>query len=303
MDFPKNFKIKQKYFLLISISGLLIAGNVMGVVLVPDIITLYLYEKGIRITDSSVLYNDGYRNSICWDGICYVLRKYESVTFYKTNKKDILNEKEWRENWYSNTEGCEDYLIEEKRWLTKDKIIFENSNEYKKIHQRIGVVATRSERKKIWDEISQMRTIYINMLGYHSYNNSQCWISSKSYQNVYIKDIINNALYSKTILLSTSTRQLGSGYHSAQTFAVDLKKGIYVEIQGEPPDVLSEQFIFLHKQEHEQKILRVEKQLVLLERTRTLLIILLLVDIIAIGFISIKNNKRRKETGIIESGL
>ncbi|MCK5590841.1 MAG: hypothetical protein KAI72_02690, partial [Candidatus Pacebacteria bacterium] len=272
---------------------------------------IILYEDGKKVEHSQIFHNMDFQHPVCEEGTCSVGQQYSSVTFYKTKESKILDYSEWTDNFYLDKKGCESYVTKKDNF-NSDLVNFKQTDEYKKIIEKSGKDPFVAERENV-SEIREKRIAYMNKMGHSWYYNPECEMPSlyfRNYGDVYLKNLRKNAVYSTTILLPAPEGgepaplgQLGGMIGTPRTLAIDLDKGRYVEIQGEISDIFPEQLFLSKKQEVENTNLKIQKNLVLLGQIRKILIILLLIDIIAIGFISIKSNKRRKKTEIIEMEL
>ena len=306
MNFSKNFKIKRKYILFILIFNFLLASNALGVFFASS--RIILYEDGKKVEHSQIFQDKDFQRPVCEKGICNVGQQYSSVTFHKTKESKILDYSEWTDNFYLDKKGCESYVTKKDNF-NSDLVNFKQTDEYKKIIEKSGKDPFVAERENV-SEIREKRIAYMNKMGHSWYYNPECEMPSlylRNYEDVYLKNLKKNAVYSITILLPPSERcehNPPQGMMGCpKTLAIDLDKERYVEIQGEIPDVFPEQLFLSEKQEVENTNLKIQKNLVLLGQIKNILIGLLLVDIILIGFISIKSNKKGKEIKIIEAEL
>ncbi|KPJ70400.1 hypothetical protein AMJ51_02055 [Microgenomates bacterium DG_75] len=199
-----------------------------------------LYEEGKRITDSSVFHDKGNQTPVCKKGICYIGQQYEVVTFYKTDKEDVLNYNEWVDNWYLTHEGCEGFATKEDE-IYKALEKWRQSDEYLKTQKRVSQTSDMNERERLWEELKPKRSAFMKEKGFEFYDNPECeQIDFSDYGELYLNGLKEKAFYSKTISFPPPEGGLkgycngeicmGGRIGTPRTLKVDLKKGTYEEV-------------------------------------------------------------------------
>lgn len=194
---------------------------------------ILIYENGKRITDNSIIHDRNYGNPVCKKGRCLVGQQYEVVTFFKTNRNDILSHEEWTKNWYLTHEGCEGFSNHEDA-IRKALEEWRNTSEYKEAHLRIIQANDVDERQKIWNGLEPAKIVFMKSKGFDFFDNPECKkIDSSDYFNVYMEEIKEKAIYSVTASLPPPEGGAGCGYPGCiggrvgnhRTLKVDIQQG------------------------------------------------------------------------------
>lgn len=224
--------MNKKVLLLLIFTFILFPKLAYAVVFEHD--TVYLFENGKKITDSSVIWN----SEICFSGVCDIGQQHEPVTLYKTSETNLLPFEQWKTQYYQEHEGCEGYLTygAEINKLWSDYI---KSPEYKELYEAASKEAIAKKVKGPGPYVSkithQAGIEYIRSKGYSFYEQDICKININTYQQS-LKDLA--LLATKKIVFDPgpATGGMGCGnpciggiIGTRRTYNLDIANGKFIQ--------------------------------------------------------------------------
>lgn len=225
MSHIKRIKRKRLFIIFFFFIFLSSCVKVNGVI-IPDNKVIVL-ENGTPIIDGSVIINKNYSRPICTKE-CYIGLQYDKVTFYKVKESNVLTSSQWLDKQYLDTAGCESYVTKKYNFY-KDLDAFKQTKEYKDLLPANAIHLTNPELQNR-DKIEQLRIVYMQAHGHLHYGNPKCSNIGVGYNyGSYIKDLMNNALYSVTINLRAPEGKNGSRSGISKIKTVDIARDTVVE--------------------------------------------------------------------------
>lgn len=195
--------------------------NIAKAITIPSD-TIYLYENGKRITNSSWMHDVYDYAPSCKRGSCYIQQGH-NPTFYKTQETNVLNYDEWIDNWYLSRPGCEKFSTKAHE-VRKALEEWRNSPEHASIQDRVNKAATKAEREAIWESSEPLRDKFMEKK-FDFYNNPECKKIDYDEHEMYLNDLKNNASYSIAVNIPPS-----KDFDTSRTYRLDVEDGKLSEI-------------------------------------------------------------------------
>ncbi len=192
---------------------------------------IYLFENGIRVKDSSVIYGEYNYDPVCRNGVCNISSAYSTVTFYKTSNANNFNYGDWIDNWYLTRKGCEGFVTQ-KTEIRDAMEEWRNSEEVEEIQKKVDATPDSAERKKLWDAGAPQRTAFMKSKGFYFYDDPNCNIKYSEYEGIYLPEVKKSALYTTSVTMPVRADEEECGFVGCKggiVYNVDLKTGLVTE--------------------------------------------------------------------------